>query len=111
MEETKITIHGSTLSRGGFWPLRSSDCAAPFGSETHVWFAPFHVTTQEGGRFGCQGLDLAKLATMTVFDLIFNTVPALVFSWPYLRLVRNRGRGDWRIASSPGGTDFRQLDS
>ena len=60
---------------------------------------------------GARGLELGKLATMTAFDLIFNTVPALVLPRSYLRLL-NPAVVIIDIASSPGGTDFeaaRQL--
>lgn len=53
----------------------------------------------------CQALPLANLEQRTDFDLIFNTIPALILPRSYLRLLaQNTLIID--IASQPGGTDF-----
>jgi dipicolinate synthase subunit A len=112
MEETKITIHGSTCLVVGFGRCGLAIVQRLLALGAHVTVAArSRSDLARAAVLGARGLDLAKLATMTDFDLIFNTVPALVLDWPYLRLV-NRDVVIIDIASSPGGTDFeaaRQL--
>ncbi|KLU40396.1 MAG: hypothetical protein AA931_02005 [Peptococcaceae bacterium 1109] len=112
MEETQITLHGSECLVVGL-----GRCGLAITQRLLALGAGVTVAARSRGDLaraavlGARGLELGKLATMTAFDLVFNTVPALVLPRSYLRLL-NPAVVIIDIASSPGGTDFeaaRQL--
>lgn len=106
MEETKITLHGSKCLVVGL-----GRCGLAITQRLLALGARVTVAARSRGDLaratvlGARGLELAKLNTMTDFDLVFNTVPALILDRSYLRLL-NPAAVIIDIASSPGGTDF-----
>lgn len=106
MEETQITLHGSNclvvgLGRCG---LAITQRLLALGARVTV-AARSRSDLARAEVLGAQGLELERLAAVTDFDLVFNTVPALVLDRSYLRVL-NPAAVIIDIASSPGGTDF-----
>ncbi|HHY09468.1 MAG TPA: dipicolinate synthase subunit DpsA [Firmicutes bacterium] len=106
MENTEITIHNSrclvlglgrcgiTLAQG----LNALGAKVTVGSRSAADLARAMALNTEP-------LALANLHTRTDFDIIFNTIPALILGRSYLRLL-SPATVIVDIAAAPGGVDF-----
>lgn len=106
MEETDITIHGSRclvvgLGRCGTTLAQS---LISLGAKVTV-AARASRDLARAVAMNAQPLPIDNLGTQHSFDVIFNTVPALVLPRSYLRLLPS-STVIIDIAASPGGTDF-----
>lgn len=106
MENTAITIHNSRclvlgLGRCGTTLVR---VLLALGAKVTV-ASRSSADLARAVALSAQPLALANLKTSTSFDLIFNTVPAMVLPRSYLRLL-DPNTVIIDIAASPGGTDF-----
>lgn len=106
MEETDITIHGSRCLVLGL-----GRCGTTLTQRLVGLGAQVTVVARSSGdlaraaAMNTQPLPIANLNTQHHFDIIFNTVPALVLPRSYLRLLPSSSV-IIDIAASPGGTDF-----
>ncbi|NLM40080.1 MAG: dipicolinate synthase subunit DpsA [Firmicutes bacterium] len=106
MEETPITIHGSKCLVVGL-----GRCGTAIVQRLLALGACVTAAARSPGDLaravvmGAQPLELRRISTQVEFDIIFNTVPALVLDRSYLRHLSPE-TVIIDIASSPGGTDF-----
>lgn len=106
MENTSITIHGSRSLVLGL-----GRCGTTLTQSLVALGADVTVAARSGEDLAravalhCQALPLAALKSRTDFQIIFNTIPAMVLPRSYLRLL-DPSAVIIDIASSPGGTDF-----
>lgn len=108
MEETPITIHGSSCLVIGFGRCGIAIVQRLLALGARVTVAARSPSDlARAAVMGAKGLELRKISTMVRFDMIFNTVPALVLDRSYLRLL-DQNTVIIDIASSPGGTDFEE---
>ncbi len=106
MENTPITIHSSRCLVLGL-----GRCGTTLARVLLALGAKVTVASRSGAdlaravALGAEPLALANIKTSTRFDLIFNTIPAMVLPRSYLRLL-DPNTVIIDIAASPGGTDF-----
>ncbi|HHY15839.1 MAG TPA: dipicolinate synthase subunit DpsA [Firmicutes bacterium] len=106
MENTAITIHNSRCLVLGL-----GRCGTTLTRVLLALGAKVTVASRSGAdlaraiALGAEPLALANLKTSTNYDLIFNTIPAMVLPRSYLRLL-DSNLVIIDIAASPGGTDF-----
>ena len=106
MENTPITIHNSRCLVLGL-----GRCGTTLTRVLLALGAKVTVASRSGAdlaraiALGAEPLALANLKTSTNYDLIFNTIPAMVLPRSYLRLL-DSNLVIIDIAASPGGTDF-----
>jgi len=107
MEETKITIHGSTTCVVGFGRVAKTltRMLKAMGSDVTV-VARNRAQLARAYEMGCRRAgysDFVKI--MNHVDIVFNTVPSMILA----REVLKHAKSDMLIidlASQPGGTDF-----
>lgn len=106
MEELPITIHGSQCLVVGF-----GRCGITLARSLHALGAKVTVASRNPAdlarivEMGLKPLPINEMFNHTNYDVIFNTVPALVLTKSYLkRLSRSILIID--IAASPGGVDY-----
>lgn len=106
MENTAITIHKSRCLVLGLG--RCGTTLAQFlvglGAEVTVG-SRSAMDLARAVVLNCQPLPLATLSSKADFQIIFNTIPAMVLPHSYLRLLEPSTL-IVDIASGPGGTDF-----
>lgn len=106
MENTPITIHGSRCLVLGL-----GRCGTTLVQRLVALGAKVTVASRSESdlaravALNCQPLPLTSLNTSTDYDLIFNTIPALVLPRSYLRLL-DAETVIIDIASGPGGCDY-----
>jgi dipicolinate synthase subunit A len=106
MENTEITIHGSRCLVLGL-----GRCGTTLARKLVALGANVTVSSRSAAdlaraaALNCEPLPLAELHSKTDFQIIFNTIPALVLPRSYLRLL-DAAAVIVDIASGPGGTDF-----
>ena len=106
MENTSITIHNSRCLVLGL-----GRCGTTIAHMLLALGAKVTVASRSGVElaraavFGAERLELDKLHAAVDFDVIFNTIPAMVLPLSYLRLLKSN-TVIIDIAASPGGTDF-----
>lgn len=106
MEETAVTIHDSECLVIGL-----GRCGTAIVQRLIALGARVTAAARSPGDLaravvmGAKPLELRNISTQTDFDVIFNTVPALVLDRSYLRHLSPQ-TVIIDIASSPGGTDF-----
>lgn len=106
MEHTTITIHGArclVLGMGRCGTTLAKKLVALGAAVTACSRAAEDLA--RAVVLSCEPLPLSALSSRTDFDLIFNTIPALVLPRSYLRLLDSE-TVIVDIASGPGGTDF-----
>jgi len=106
MENTAVTIHNSRCLVLGFGRCGSTLARSLYALGAHVTVAARSAKDLAGAfALGCEPLPLASLQRHWDFDIIFNTIPAMVLPRSYLRQL-SRDTVIIDIASGPGGTDF-----
>lgn len=106
MEKTPITIHGSRSLVVGFGRCGVTLARVLLGLGSKVSVAARRGSDRaRADEMGCEALAMDELFSVNDFNLIFNTVPALVLTRPYLKSLR-RDTLIIDIAAAPGGTDF-----
>ena len=106
MENTEITIHGSRCLVLGL-----GRCGTTLARKLVALGANVTVSSRSAAdlaraaALNCEPLPLAELHSKTDFQIIFNTIPALVLPRSYLRLL-DAAAVIVDISSGPGGTDF-----
>jgi dipicolinate synthase subunit A len=106
MENTAITIHNSRCLVLGYGRCGSALAARLLALGARVTVcARSEKDLAAAFAAGCEPLPLATLARQYTFDLIFNTIPAMVLPRSYLRLLPGTAV-IVDLASGPGGTDF-----
>ena len=106
MENTSFTIHNSrclVLGLGRCGTTLVQDLVA-LGAKVTVG-SRSSKDLARAVALNAEPLTLADLPVRTDFDLIFNTVPAMVLPRSYLRLLEQQTL-IIDIAAAPGGTDF-----
>lgn len=110
MEELPVTLHGSKCLVVGF-----GRCGITLGRNLNALGALVTVAARNNAQLarayemGLQPLPLGQLKDQTEFDVIFNFVPALVITKPFLeRLKPSTVIID--LAAAPGGVDFAAAD-
>ncbi len=106
MEELPITISGSHCLITGYGRIGRAlaRLLIVMGANVTVAARSFSDLAWAGSQ-GCAAVELSQLADAGDFDVIFNTVPALLFDREVLkRLDKNTLLID--LASRPGGVDF-----
>lgn len=107
MENTDITIHKSRCLILGLGRCGTTLAQFLVGIGAEVTVASRSNTDlARAVALNCQGLPLEKLADKADFQIIFNTVPAMVLPRSYLRLLDPKVV-IIDIASGSGGTDFQ----
>lgn len=107
VSETPFTLHGSRCLITGYGRIGKilSKMLCGMGAQVSVEARKYADLAMIEGH-GCRALALGELAHhIREFDVIFNTVPAMLFDETMLRLARE----DTLIidlASRPGGVDF-----
>ncbi len=106
MESTAITIHKSRCLVLGLG--RCGTTLAQFlvglGADVTV-SSRSAMDLARAVALNCDALPLAALSSRADFQIIFNTIPAMVLPRSYLRLLESTAL-IVDIASGPGGTDF-----
>ncbi|NLL43221.1 MAG: dipicolinate synthase subunit DpsA [Firmicutes bacterium] len=106
MENTLITIHNSRCLVLGLGRCGSTLARNLVGLGAHVTVSSRSATDlARAVALNCEPLPLEDLHFRTDFQIIFNTIPALVLPRSYLRLL-DAATVIVDIASGPGGTDF-----
>ena len=106
MEELPVTISGSQCLITGYGRIGRvlSRLLIALGADVTVAARKFSDLSWAEAQ-GCSSIELNQLANAGDFDVIFNTVPTLLFDRAVLaRLNRNTLLID--LASRPGGVDF-----
>lgn len=106
MEELPVTIHGSRCLVTGYGRVGTALTRLLHAMGAQVTVAARRCADRARATMdGAQTLDTASLADAGEFDVIFNTVPALLFTAEVLKsLSRTTLLID--LASRPGGVDF-----
>lgn len=107
MEELPITIHGSRALVIGYGRVGCLLCRDLCALGADVWAAARHYANLAWIRaMRCHPLHIDELAEhIGEFDVIFNTVPAVLLDEPQLSRV-SRDCLVIDLASKPGGVDF-----
>lgn len=106
MEQLPITIHGSNCLVVGF-----GRCGMTLARSLAALGAKVAVASRNLSdlarvvEMGLQPIPLPEMFSQVEFDVIFNTVPALVLTKQYLKKLR-RSVLIIDIAASPGGVDY-----
>ena len=106
MREFAGTLHGSSCLVAGFGRIGKALCLMLRGMGAHV-------TASARSRadlawievFGCEPIHTDDIFDHGQYDLVFNTIPAMVFSRKVLAKA-NTGTILIDLASAPGGVDF-----
>lgn len=106
MEELPITIHGARCLVTGYGRVARAltRLLVALGAEVTVAARRFSELAL-AESCGCRTVELAHLDEAGEFDVIFNTIPALIFTRARLELI-DRGTLMIDLASRPGGIDF-----
>lgn len=106
MEELPVTIHGARCLVTGYGRVGTALTRLLHAMGAQVTVAARRCADRARATMdGAQTLDTASLADAGDFDVIFNTVPALLFTAEVLKsLSRTTLLID--LASRPGGVDF-----
>lgn len=106
MEELPITISGARCLITGYGRVAGvlARLLVALGADVTVAARKFSALASAGTQ-GCSGIELEHLADAGDFDVIFNTVPVLLFS---REILKNMDKNTLVIdlASKPGGVDF-----
>ncbi len=106
MENTDITIHNSRCLVLGLGRCGTTIAQFLVGLGADVTVSSRSATDLARATvLRCHPLKLSALASRTDFQILFNTIPALVLPRSYLRLLEPTAV-IIDIASGPGGTDF-----
>ena len=106
MEELPITLDGAECLVTGYGRLARVLTARLVALGAHVTVAARRCADRAwAGASGCTAIDVARLHDAGDFDVIFNTVPALLFDEAYLTAMPKRTLLI-DLASRPGGVDF-----
>ncbi|MCK9525663.1 MAG: dipicolinate synthase subunit DpsA [Limnochordia bacterium] len=106
MENTAITIHNSRCLVLGLGRCGTTLAQLLVGLGAHVTVSSrLPVDLARAVALHCESLRLSALASRADFQIIFNTIPAMVLPRSYLRLL-DPTAVIVDIASGPGGTDF-----
>jgi dipicolinate synthase subunit A len=106
MEHTKMTIHGARILVLGLGRCGTTLAQSLVALGAHVTVAA--RSSEDLARAvaqHCQPLALGSLKSRTDFEILFNTIPAMVLPRSYLRLL-DPDTVIIDIAAGPGGTDF-----
>ena len=106
MEELPVTVHGARCLVTGYGRIGKALSRLLWVMGAQVTVAARRFAEQSLARTqGCAVIDIASLPDAGDFDVIFNTVPAMLFDRQLLRrLEKNTLLID--LASRPGGVDF-----
>lgn len=107
MTETPITIHGSKCLVTGYGKIGKilSKMLCGLGAQTYVEARKYADLAMIEGH-GYEPLALGELKSrIGEFDIIFNTVPAMIFDENILKNVKKDAL-IIDLASKPGGVDF-----
>ncbi|MDO5396655.1 MAG: dipicolinate synthase subunit DpsA [bacterium] len=107
ISETPITLHGSRCLVTGYGRIGKilSKMLCGLGAHVSVEARKYADLAMIEGH-GCNALSLKELGHhVNEFDIIFNTVPALIFDAELLKKIR-RNTLIIDLASRPGGVDF-----
>ena len=107
ISETPITIHGSKCLVLGYGRVGKTlaRCLDGLGAQTYVEARKYADLALIEGH-GCTALTLNEAKTrISEFDIIFNTIPALILDKDVLLRVRSNSL-IIDLASKPGGVDF-----
>ena len=106
MENTEITIHNSRCLVMGFGRCGTTLARSLLALGARVTVCSRSAQDLAGAyALGCEPLPITGLSARRDFEIIFNTIPAMVLPRSYLRHLE-RGTVIVDIASGPGGTDF-----
>jgi len=106
MEELPITLHGSRCLITGYGRVGKSLSKLLTAMEAKVTVAARkHADLAWAEAQGCACIEIKNLAEAGDFDVIFNTVPYLLFGRDILRKL-DKGTLLIDLASRPGGVDF-----
>ncbi|MBR3290532.1 MAG: dipicolinate synthase subunit DpsA [Clostridia bacterium] len=106
MEELPITLHGAECLITGYGRIARVLTARLIALGAHVTVAARRCQSLAwAGVAGCTAIPLDRLHDAGDFDVIFNTVPALLFDEAYLTSMPKRTLLI-DLASRPGGVDF-----
>lgn len=106
MEELPITLCGSHCLVTGYGRVARTLAHLLVAIGAHVTVAVRKCAEAAWAQVeGCDTVDIHKLATVGDFDVIFNTVPAMLFDRDVLESM-NRETLVIDLASRPGGVDF-----
>lgn len=107
MSETLITIHGSKCLVLGYGRIGKilSKMLSGLGAQTFVEARKYADLAMIEGH-GCEPLPIDSLPNcIGEFDIIFNTIPAMILNGSLLRCVKKDAL-IIDLASKPGGVDF-----
>lgn len=106
LEELPVTLAGASCLVTGFGRVSKALCRLLYALGANVTVAARRVSDRAlANTLGYAAVPLAALADAGAFDVVFNTVPALIFDEPRLRaLAPSTLIID--LASRPGGVDF-----
>ncbi|MBE6756938.1 MAG: dipicolinate synthase subunit DpsA [Ruminococcaceae bacterium] len=106
MEELPVTLRGARALVTGYGRVARALCSLLIAMGAEVTVAARRCSDRAAASVaGCSAVELAAVADAGDFDVIFNTVPALVFDAALLKkLERSTLLID--LASRPGGVDF-----
>lgn len=106
MEELPITISGARCLVTGYGRVSQALARLLIAMRADVTVAARKCAALASAQaLGCTALELDRLADAGDFDVIFNTVPAMLFSRDILKNIeKNTLVID--LASKPGGVDF-----
>ena len=107
MNETPITIHGSKCLVTGYGKIGKilSKMLCGLGAQTYVEARKYADLAMIEGH-GYEPLALSELKSrIGEFDIIFNTIPAMIFDEKILKKVKKDAL-IIDLASNPGGADF-----
>ncbi len=106
LEELPVTLWGASCLVTGFGRVSKALCRALSALGANVTVAARKVESRALAQtLGYDAVPMEALADVGVFDVIFNTVPAMIFSEESLcRLAKSTLIID--LASRPGGVDF-----
>ncbi len=106
MEELPVTIHGARCLVTGYGRVGRALAGLLHAMGADVTVAARRCADRAAASVaGCAAIDVAALGDAGDFDVIFNTVPALLFTADVLKGL-SRGTLLIDLASRPGGVDF-----
>ena len=106
LEELPVTLAGACCLVTGFGRVSKALCRTLLALGANVTVAARKVADRALAQtLGCDAVPIESLADVGAFDVIFNTVPAMIFGEETLRrLPKSTLIID--LASRPGGVDF-----
>ena len=107
MEEMLTTLYGQNILLTGFGRITKVMVRALNGLGAKVFVSARKYSDIEWAKiYGCEAIHIDKLDEyLPKFDLIFNTVPAVLFEEKKLSKLKNNCL-IIDLASKPGGVDF-----